>query len=156
MQGQFWLINSPQQAAEVCKHFAIRVVEDWDGPICWKAKKYTEPRTLSQNALYQAWAREYAAKMLSKKPEDVTEVEHEAMKYTLQRHCYAELKRDYLITTLKDFFTGQEKPGRASTAGFSTAEMFEYMSWIQARAADDGLILEAKGEFAELKEKQNG
>ena len=108
-------------------------------------------RTLDQNALFQHWARQYAEHLLNRKP---TEADHEAMKYTLQRHCYADTAFDFLITSKKDLFTGSEKPDRAPTSKLKTGEMFAFMEWVQAKAADAGLILEAKGEYADLKRGQ--
>lgn len=107
-------------------------------------------RSIDQNALFQKWAREYACHVL-KKPK-VSEAEHEAMKYTLQRHCYAETGWDYLLGEKRDLFTGEVKPDRAHTSGFDKGEMHQFLNWVQARAANDGLILESLGEYKELQE----
>jgi len=109
-------------------------------------------RSIEQNALYQLWARDYAKHLLGR--EKITEAEHEAMKMTLQRHCYIENGWSFLIEVLPDMFGGKAKPSRRSTTDFDKGEMHQFMNWVQYKAADDGLILESLGEYAELKQGQ--
>jgi hypothetical protein len=112
-----------------------------------------EPRrSIDQNALFQKWSREYACHFLNK--QTVTEAEHEAMKYTLQRHCYAETGWPYLLGEKRDLFTGEVKPDRAHTSGFDKGEMHQFLNWVQNRAAQDGLLLESLGEYAQLQQEQ--
>ena len=150
MQGNFWLINSPDQIAERTTNLARHLRENWTGPVAIQPKPYKKGRSLDQNALYQRWARQYASYLLHKSDADVTEEEHEAMKITLQRHCYADTGWDFLITHQVDLFTGESKPARQKTSRLNTSEMSGFMEWVQAKAANDGLILESLGEYAEL------
>ena len=108
-------------------------------------------RSLDQNALLNIWARDYATHPLKKKP---TDEQQEAMRITLQRACYAALKYDWLIEDTKDLFTGSVKKQRRSTTKFGKGEMTMFLDWIQHRAAEDGLVLEAKGEYLELSRSQ--
>ena len=109
-------------------------------------------RSLDQNALFQKWAREYACHLLNK--DKVSKEEHEAMKYTLQRQCYAQMGWDYLLARRTDLMTGEQKVERRSTTDFDVGEMYQFMNWIQASAAERGLILESLGEYQELQRRE--
>jgi len=124
----------------------------------WKESHYLrvtikrgKTRNLDQNALFQVWARQYAESIFCRL---VTDVEHEAMKYTLQKHCYADTGWEFLIGEKHDLFTEEVRRDRAKTSQLETGEMFQFMEWIQARGADSGLILESLGEYDRLKKSQ--
>lgn len=153
MMGDYWIARNPGELRERVGHFANHLEERNEFPICWQAKRYTDPRSLDQNALLHVWSGEYARHLLNKSK--VSEVEKEAMRITLQRHCYAEESWPWLIEDTKDLFTGEVKKQRRSTTKFHKGEMTQYLDWIQRRAANDGLILEARGEYADLKAEQN-
>ena len=51
MSGEVWIARNPAELALRLKRFAESVEQDNDWPICWQAKKYTDPRSLDQNAL---------------------------------------------------------------------------------------------------------
>lgn len=109
-------------------------------------------RSIDQNALFQKWAREYACHTLNK--QTVSEAEHDAMKYTLQRHAYADTGWAYLLGEKRDLFTGEVKPDRAHTKNFDKGEMHQFLNWVQNRAAQDGLMLESLGEYQQLQAEQ--
>ena len=151
-QGQFWLVSSPQELEGRLRAFGNYLLDKDDWPVYWQARPYTHPRSLDQNALLHVWCRHYAEHLLKRQ---VTDTEVDAMKYTLQRHCYAQTHWDWLLTERKDLFTGHTKPDRRSTTEFDTGQMYHFLEWIQSRAADDSLILESKGEYAELKQGEH-
>ena len=155
MQGQFFKIDSPDQIAPRLEFLSewLREHWNWEKPVCLQPQPYRQNRKLSQNALYQVWAREFAAHTLKKAKAEVTDLEHKAMKITLQRHGYAAGMK-YLVIMVADLFTGTEKPQRRSTSDLDTGEMFAYMEWVQATAAEQGLILESTGEYDELRRGQ--
>lgn len=143
------------------REFVRMVIALWDEAKYLRIEIKVGPiRKLSQNALYHIWSRQYAAHVLGIKPNKagkykVTKAQHEAMKYTLQRHCYVATAWDFLVISHPDMLTGDiGKPERRSSADFLTGEMYQYMEWIQARAADEGLILESLGEYKTLKEQE--
>jgi len=150
--GDFWIARSPGELVERLENFRKHLEGRGDYPVCWKAQKYRKPRSLSQNALLNVWAREYAQHVLGK--DEVTEDEQEAMRITLQRACYAATHWEWLIEHVTDLFTGESKPQRKSTTKMDRGELSQLLDWIQHRAAEDGLILEAQGEYAELRERQ--
>ena len=121
-------------------------------PIAWRAEPYRDPRSLDQNALLHVWLGQFAGHALNvAKP---TSEQREAMKIALQRRCYADTGWAYLVQRVVDPFSGEVSVARASTTQLRKGEMCEYLCWIQAFAAEQGLILESRGEYAELQAGQ--
>lgn len=108
-------------------------------------------RTLPQNALMHLWLREYAAHLLKKSVKLIGEREVGYMKMTAKRRCYAATHWDFLIETKHDLITDEMSKGLTSSRKWSKGEMFQFMEWLQAFGAEDGLILEGKGEYEVLK-----
>jgi hypothetical protein len=151
--GDYWMVRTPDEIDVRVAHFAARIKADGTFPVAWRAEPYRSPRSIDQNALLHVWSRDFARHVLDRAK--VTSEEQEAMRITLQRHCYADTGWAWLIDHHPDLFTGETKPSRRSTTKFSKGEMFKFLSWIQARAADHGLVLESLGEYAELQESQH-
>lgn len=150
--GEQWIARTAEELPERLKFFGEHLIRQDVWPIAWKAEPYKPPRSLDQNSLLQVWARDFARHVLDRNK--ITAEEQEAMRITLQRHCYAATGWPFLIEEQIDLFTGEAKVGRRSTTKFKKGEMFDFMSWIQAAAADRGLILESQGEYAELQGRQ--
>ena len=154
MQGDYWIARNPAELQARVAGFCRQLEQQAIFPICWQAKPYTNPRSLDQNALYWVWVTEFAQHLLNKKK--ISAAEKEDMAYTLQRHCYAAMGWDWLLTTPVDLLTGKPgKPQRKSTTKMLKGEMTLYLEWVQSAAADRGLILESVGEYAELQASQN-
>ena len=51
MTGDYWIARDPAELAERTLHFRDYVERENLWPVCWKAKQYTNPRTLDQNAM---------------------------------------------------------------------------------------------------------
>jgi hypothetical protein len=111
-------------------------------------------RSLDQNALFQKWARTFAAHVFKVKESEVTDTQHEAMKISLQRKCYAQTGWKFLIVHYPDAFGGESKPQRAPTSKMEKGELHSFLDWVQMFAAEDGLTLESLGEYADLQERQ--
>ena len=112
-------------------------------------------RSLSQNALFHVWVRDYASLIFQKPTKDLSNEEQVAMKISLKQECYLETDWQFLVVMNRNVFRGKEKIGLASSADYSTGEMFQFMEWVQGFAVrKHKLILESKGEFATLKEQQ--
>jgi hypothetical protein len=150
--GDYWIARNPGELAQRLERFRIHLEERNEWPICWQAKRYTDPRTMDQNALLHVWCGEFAKHVLDKGK--VSEAEKEGMRITLQRHCYADTHWDWLIEEVPDLFTGETRTQRRSTTRFDKGEMTAFLDWIQRAAADRGLILESMGEYRELQERQ--
>lgn len=111
-------------------------------------------RTLSQNALLHVWLRSYASHLLRKKLDLVSEREVGYMKMTAKRRCYADTSWGWLIENRKDLITKESSKGLTSSKKWSKGELFNFMEWLQAYAANDDLILESKGEYEALRNEQ--
>lgn len=112
-------------------------------------------RSLDQNALAHVFFTEYAAHLLRKDKRDVTKGEVEGMKRHAKREYYRETGYPWLIHTVVNPATGQTKKDFTSSKSWKKGEMMDFLSWLQMKAANDGLILESKGEYAENLRKQN-
>ena len=111
-------------------------------------------RTLSQNALLHVWLRSYASHLLKKKLELVSEREVGYMKMTAKRRCYADTGWGWLIEHRQDLITKESSKGLTSSKKWSKGELFNFMEWLQAYGANDGLILESSGEYEALRDEQ--
>lgn len=121
---------------------------------------FSEPRigpdrSLDQNALFHAWLTECAAYYLSKPKDDVTPTDVESMKITAKRHYYASTGAAFMVEEVKDIWRGNTKKSYTSSARWSRGEMFDVLTWLQMKAANDGLILESKGEFNKLQRENS-
>jgi hypothetical protein len=152
-EGEHWIINSEH----ALKMFLVQL------PDMWKKHKHItikwrcgSSRSLSQNALLHVWLTEYAAKLLNKTKKQVTKGELEGMKRCAKGEFYKETANSWMILTITNPKTGESKKEFTSSKDWGTGGMFDFLTWLQAKAAQDGLILEAKGEFAELVKTQNG
>lgn len=115
--------------------------------------KKHDTRTLSQNALFHVWVRQYASVMVGVPVSEVTKIQETAMKLTIKRACYAQTHWDFLLHTPADYFGQIEKPQPTSSKDWSPSEAYQVMEWLQVFAAErDSLMLEAKGEFKKLRE----
>ena len=111
-------------------------------------------RTLSQNALLHVWLRSYASHLLRKKLDLVSEREVGYMKMTAKRRCYADTSWGWLIEHRQDLITKESSKGLTSSKKWSKGELFNFMEWLQAYAANDDLILESSGEYEALRNDQ--
>ena len=136
---------------------AINRITDW-----YHTHKYItidEPRigpdrSLDQNALFHVWLTEAAAYYLSKPIKEVTPTDVESMKITVKRHYYAETGAPFMIEKVQDVWRNKTKEAYTSSKRWKRGEMFNVLTWFQMRAANDGLILESKGEFNKLQREQ--
>ena len=48
----------------------------------------------------------------------------------------------------------QKKRDFTSSKDWKRGEMYHFLTWLQVTAAGDGLILESRGEYAELQRKE--
>ena len=148
MKGE-WICHNKDQLEERVQFFMEWLLQQDQWPVKWVATRYRATRSMSQNALFHVWVGQFACHLLNK--DKATPKDMEDMKNTLQGHCYQQTSWEWLIEIPLDLFTGAEKPPkRRSTTKLDKGEMHMYMNWVQAQAADRGLILESTGEYAEL------
>jgi hypothetical protein len=151
MSGDFWLARTPQELKRVLGMFET-FCEEAEYPIAWKLEQPSGRRSLSQNALFAIWARTYCSHLL--RLEKPSEAQEEAMRITLKRAAYTEHGWKWLLQDVEDLFTGQKSKKLRSSKDYDKGEMHMFLDFVQRRAAEDGLILEAMGEYLELQKAQ--
>lgn len=112
-------------------------------------------RSLPQNSLFHLWLTEAAGHYLSKFKDDVTETDVESMKLTVKRHYYAETGAAFMVEQVQDIWRQKTKLAYTSSKRWKRGEMFAVLTWFQLKSAQDGLLLESKGEFAKNQREQN-
>lgn len=115
-------------------------------------------RSMDQNALLQVWVREYIAHRLQKHVSHVTEGELEGTKLIIKKQFTAAHPDCYyfMVFELVNIYNGTTKKEYTSSSSWKRGEMFMVLTWFQMIAAQDGLILEAKGQYAKLQRESNG
>jgi len=152
MSGRKWLIRNELQL----EHFIGDVTD-----LFKKHKRLLfefpevggEDRSMDQNALFHVWIKQYAAHLLKKSPQLVATGEMEGMKRHAKIMFYKDTRNEWMLNKIVNPKTGESKNDVRSTKGLSKAQMFEFMEWLQAMAATDGLILESKGEYQRILEE---
>jgi len=114
-----------------------------------------EKRSLDQNALLHVWLAEYAAHLLGKDKKSVTRGELEGMKRHAKRMYYLETGFPWLVhEVVNPAKPAERKRDFTSSKTWKRGEMYLFLTWLQMKAATDGLILESRGEYAELQRKE--
>mgnify|MGYP005827645679 CR=1 FL=1 len=119
-------------------------------------------RSLDQNALFHVWCTQLAAHYLNKAQKGVTKGELEGMKRTVKRECYQdnviEGRLDewrFLIHTVINPKNPKEtKADFTSSSSWKRMEMCNVLTWLQAKVAFAGVVLESKGELKKLQDKE--
>lgn len=114
-------------------------------------------RSLDQNALFHVWCTEYCAFLLGKDKGKVTRGELAGTKRKAKQ-LYQQHKpesRTWLVHDLVDPFSGDSRKDYTSSASWKRGEMFDLLTWLQMIAANDGFLLESKGEFEKLNREQH-
>ncbi len=115
-------------------------------------------RSIDQNSLLHAWAFEYGCHIggLSKaEGKPGREQIIEGTKRGAKGEFYRETGYEWMVHTIKNPFTGEEKVDFRSSKRYSRGQMFEFLTWLQCHADINGCVLESKGEYAKLKREQN-
>ena len=153
--GESWTVNSEQSKAaykaQVDRDFAEHKYLTYNPP------RIGVDRSLDQSALFHVWLTEFIAFKLGKHPKTVEENELEGIKRTMKKLyviAYPD-SRAWMVHEITDYSTGKKKSDYTSSASWKVGEMFLVLKWIQLFAADLGLILESKGEFAKNQRKEN-
>jgi hypothetical protein len=113
-----------------------------------------QDRSLDQNSLLHVWLTEMAAYYLKKDRRAVTEEELEGMKKKAKKLYYTETGQSWLVIRPIDPQTGNVGLLTfRSSKRYKQGEMFQFLTWLQMTAANDGLVLESKGEFNKLQQR---
>jgi hypothetical protein len=122
--------------------------------------RHGEHRSLNQNALFHVWALEWGCFISGLNPKALNTKEKklitEGTKRAVKKRFYCESGYPWLIIEIENPFTKERKKDFSSSGDWLQPEMFTALTWMQATAANDGLILESKGEFKKLQESSLG
>lgn len=152
--AETWQTNSEPSFQGFITH--ARKLYDEHHWVTW-SWRIGEDRSISQNSLFHLWLTEFIAFKLGKHPKTVEENELEGIKRTMKKLyviAYPD-SRAWMVHEITDYSTGKKKPDYTSSASWKVGEMFLVLTWMQLFAADLGLILESKGEFAKNQRKEN-
>ena len=136
----------------------FKIVDDM-----WEQHKFltfSEPRigpdrSLTQNNLLHLWATDCWFYYQSLPKGKIQPDEMESIKRSLKKRCYGETGWQWMIHEIVDVFSGAKKKDFKSSADYSRGEIFQFLTWLQMRCAQDGLILESKGKFAKNQREQS-
>ncbi len=110
-------------------------------------------KTILQNGLFHVWLREWIAHRLRKDMRDVTKSELAGIKRTTKKIFYRAYGYAWMIHEITDYDTGLIKKDYTSSGDWAKGEMYLMLNFLQMVAAEQGCVLEAKGEYKNLKEK---
>jgi hypothetical protein len=125
----------------------------------WKYVTFTvrlgADRSLDQNALLHVWITEYAAHLAQIHTKKVTPAMIEFLKRKLKKAYYLESGFPWMVERLVDPQSSEEGGLYfRSSADYKVGEMFLFLTWFQMHAANDGCILESRGQYAKLQRQQ--
>lgn len=148
MSGQAWTINSEHTK----KAFLKSVTDAFEEHkyITYAAPRIGPDRSLDQNALLHVWLTEYAAHLLTKHKKEIAPGELEGIKRHAKGEYYRRYSHPFIIHVITNPKTGQARRDYTSSKSWKKGEMFHFLTWLQMTAAQDGLVLESKGQFAKL------
>lgn len=126
------------------------------GYITFDAPRIGADRSLNQNALFHVWASEYVAYRLNKNKKAVLKGELAGMKRIIKQRFNVTNPdfSSWMVLDVVNPFNGQIKKDYTSSSDWKKGEMYLVLTWFQMVAAEDGLILESRGEFAKLQRKE--
>ncbi len=149
--SEHWIVNSDHTEAAFIAN--LRKLRAEHGYITFGSPRIGKDRSLDQNALFHLWATEYAAHLLGNDKKSVTKGELAGMKRIIKKRFNALNPNNFMVHDVTDPFTGNTKRDYTSSADWKVGEAFMVMEWLQLYAANDGLILEAIGQFDKLMRK---
>lgn len=154
MSGEAFTVNSDSRF-EGCVEW-LRGLYKAHGYITVAKPRIGPDRSLDQNSLLHVWLTEYAAHLLHKNKRDVTPGELDGMKRHAkgQFHAANPQCKAWMVHEVINPKTGQIKKDFTSSARWKRGELTFFLDWLAQTAAGDGLILEAKGEYAKAKREQ--
>ena len=128
------------------------------GYITFSEPRIGADRSLDQNALLHVWLPEYVAFTLNIHKKEVSKGLVQGMKEMVKREYTARHPDSFswMVYDVINPITKETRQDYTSSKTWKSGEMFQVLTWFQMTAAEDGLILESKGNFAKLQRKSNG
>lgn len=122
--------------------------------VTYPAPRIGPDRSLDQNALFHVWLTEFAAHLTPCHKSEVTPGMLEGIKRSVKQMFYRESGYEWMVHAVKCPLTGREKKDWSSSKSWKRGEMFLVLTWLQMFAAEQGCILESKGQFHKLQREQ--
>lgn len=154
--SESWTINSEHSKVAFIKY--VNQMVDEHKHITFAAPRIGADRSVSQNALFHVWCAEYVAYRMSMHRKEVSKGLLAGMKRIVKKRFNSSHpeSQGWMVYEVINPFNGQSKKDYTSSADWKRGEMLTVLTWLQMVAAEDGLILESKGEFAKLTREHNG
>lgn len=147
--SESWIVNSDHtQAAFIAN---LKKLRSEHGYVTFTEPRIGKDRSIDQNALLHVWLYEYAAHLLGVPKAEVTKGVIEGLKFEVKKRFNQHHPNNFMIHNVFNPITKQSKKDYTSSGSWKRGEMYMVLVWLQMYAANDGLILEAKGVFAKLK-----
>jgi len=122
--------------------------------------RYGRDRSITQNALLSVWALEYGCFLAKLHPKGLDKILREGIikgtKRMAKAEFYKEFRYSWLVFDIINAKTGETKKDFRSSADYKVRELFEFLTWLQATAINDGCILESKGQFDKKQRESEG
>lgn len=153
MSGESWTVNSEPTVRAFCEHVNKLFAEH--KYLTFPKPRIGPDRSIDQNSLAHLWLTELASHLAKCHRSEVTPGMLEGMKRTAKGLYYRETQAGHMIHVVRCPLTGREKTDYTTSAGWKRGEMFDFLNWLQSFAAQQGCILESRGEHAKLTREQN-
>lgn len=147
------IVNS-ERSKEEFKSYVDRMFAEhkW---LTFSEPRIGEDRSILQNSLLHVWLTELAAHFAKCDKKEVTAGMVEGTKRTVKGCYYREFNEPWMVHQIVCPISGRTRMDYTSSASWKQGEMFHFLTWLQAFAAQHGCILESKGEYAKLQRTQN-
>ena len=154
--GESFTINSEHSKVAFKKY--VDELFEQHRYITFNAPRIGADRSVSQNALFHVWCSEYVAYRMAIHRKEVSKGLLAGMKRIVKKRFTASHpeSQGWMVYEVVNPFNGQSKKDYTSSKDWKRGEMFTVLTWLQMVAAEDGLILESRGEFAKLTREHNG
>lgn len=126
--------------------------------ITFGAPRIGADRSIDQNSLFHVWLSEYCAFTLKVHKKEVSKGLIQGMKDLVKQRFTARFPDSFswMVYDVINPITKECRRDYTSSKTWKSGEMFQVLTWFQMTAAEDGCILESKGNFAKLQRTSNG
>ena len=155
MSGENFTINSDHTLVAFKKHVDDLYLEH--KYITYAAPRIGADRSLTQSALFHVWCREYAAAKRKISTKDVNEGLLNGVKRIVKQEftSYHPFCHNFMVYELENIRDESKRKDYTSSTSWKRGEMYMVLHWFQMMAAEEGIILESKGEFAKNQREHN-
>lgn len=154
--AESWKVDSLQTR----EAYKAQIDRWWDEHkyLTFPAPRFGMDRSIDQNSLFHVFCTEWIAFKLSRHPKSIEKFELAGMKRSVKKMfvlAYPDSK-PWMIQEITDYTTGAKKKDYTSSKDWKRGEMYQVLTFMQDEAANQGCILESKGEFAKNQREASG